>query len=107
MHYMQLSALLKDRLEPEDEATLAHISQAMAEIAMANVALSRDEYVTEGPQGPVMNPWVRVRDLAHKRFDSGAGKLGLSPADRVKLKAALADATPEVGSPDFDSAESA
>ena len=107
MHYMALASLLKDRLEPEDEATLAHCSQAMAEIALANVSLQRDDYVTSGPQGPVMNPWVRVRDLAHKRFDSAAAKLGLSPADRIKIKASLAEITPDVGSPDFDSSESA
>ena len=101
-YYAKLAELLKDRLEPEDESALAMVSQAMAEIAEGNVTLSRNGYVFEGPQGDVANPWVNIRDKAHKRFDVASSKLGLSPADRHRIMASL-QAPEQIGGPtDFD-----
>lgn len=106
-HYLALSELLSDRLEPEDESILASCAQAMAEIAQGNVTLAREGYVTDGPQGPVMNPWVRVRALAHKEFQTSAAKLGLSPADRHRLAGSLAPKDASTTTSDFDPNDSA
>ncbi len=107
MHFVALAELLGDRLEPEDESILAACAQAMAEIAQGNVILARDGYVTEGPQGPVMNPWVRVRALAHKEFQTSATKLGLSPGDRHRLAGSLAPKEQSNPSGEFDPQDSA
>lgn len=101
-HYAALAERLADRLEPEDEAAVAMCSQAMAEIAEGNVTLARSGYVIETAQGEIANPWVNIRDKAHKRFDVGSAKLGLSPADRHRLLAALAPPEDAGGATDFD-----
>jgi len=105
---MRLAELLKERLEPEDEPLLAICAQSMAEIAEANVKIANESPVSDGPQGPVMSPWVRFRALAHKEMKDAAAKLGLSPADRHRLAGSLNAPPAEApGGSDFNPDESA
>lgn len=101
--YLRLSKILSDRLEPEDEDVLAQVSQSLAEIAMANVALARDGYVVTNSQGEAPSPWVRVRALAHAEFKSGAIQLGLTPSSRMRIKSLLETPEEQGGPAAFDS----
>lgn len=99
-YYDSLAEKLADRLEPEDEAVLAECAQAMAEIEMVNASLSKmDDYMVMGSQGPAIHPMVRVRELAYSRFERAAKALGITPADRARLRGALKPAEEEAGGP--------
>jgi P27 family predicted phage terminase small subunit len=104
-HYENLADMLKDRLDPEDETVLAVTAQAMWEIQMANMSLVEEEdFTVMGSQGPSIAPIVRVRELAYKRFEGASKALGLSPADRVRIKSSLLPKEGDEGGPRaFDS----
>lgn len=104
--YGEMAAMLSDRLEPEDESQLAICAQALHEITLSNLSLESEGYTVDGPQGPVVNAWVKVRSLAHAQFEKSAKALGLSPADRARMKSTLT-ANQEVGDPAFDANEGA
>lgn len=100
--YMRLAEILADRLEPEDEDVLAQVSQSLAEIAMANVALAREGYIVTNSQGEVPSPWIGIRAKAHVEFKAGAIQLGLTPSARMRIKSQLEKPEDQGGPSAFD-----
>jgi P27 family predicted phage terminase small subunit len=70
-----------------DRAHLTSYAQAWGEFEELSIKLQKSSMMTMTDRGnPVLDPLCKARQDAHLRMTKSAEKLGLSPADRERLK---------------------
>jgi P27 family predicted phage terminase small subunit len=86
-----LAALPDGLVTAADQAILELFVTAWATFRSATALIARTGPLVTSPNGPVLNPLMRVRSRAASEMASAAAVLGLSPQARTRLIAAKAE----------------
>jgi len=82
-------------LAQTDESVLATYCEAYAEVIALTRRIRRTGYTIRAAQGMLASPLVGIREKAYTRLARSEQRLGLSPADRTRVRAAATDDSDE------------